>query len=191
MNRTSFSIGKANPLAFLLAWLRPAARRNAAVPERAAGVAEEPPVAARGKRILIVDDDAVILKTTSLKLQQQGYAAVTASDSGEALRAVREERPDLILLDINFPPDVGYGGSLSWDGFQIMTWLLRLESSRNIPIILFSGGDLAKCKHRSLGGHATAFFQKPLDQGGLLATIERALDKAGPRPAPLQINFQI
>jgi CheY-like chemotaxis protein len=190
MNQTSFSIGKTNPLAWLLAWLWPGARPKACAPAPPVTV-EKPPVASNGKKILVVDDDAVILKTTSWKLQRQGYTVVSATDPAGALRSVREDKPDLILLDVSFPPEVSCGGYVSWDGFQTMTWLLRLESSRNIPIILFSGSDPAKCKRNSLAGRETAFVLKPLDPGSLVTTIERALDKAGPPPPPSQLNFQI
>src|SRR6266536_1626625 len=58
------------------------------------------------RKILIVDDDAVILKALSLKLESAGYAVATAVDGADALRGLREEMPDLVLLDINFPPDI-------------------------------------------------------------------------------------
>jgi len=59
-----------------------------------------------GTKVLIVDDDAVILKTTAMKLEAQGYDVVLAKDASGAIRAARKERPDLILMDVSFPPDV-------------------------------------------------------------------------------------
>jgi len=59
------------------------------------------------KKILVVDDNKVILKTISLKLQGAGFQIITALDGSEAVAAARKETPDLILLDINFPPAVG------------------------------------------------------------------------------------
>src|SRR4051812_23121652 len=56
----------------------------------------------KSKKILIIDDDAVILKTLSMKLQKVGYQVVTGEDGADAIRGVRDERPDLILLDIHF-----------------------------------------------------------------------------------------
>ena len=58
------------------------------------------------KKILVVDDNEIILKTISLKLQGAGYQVITALDGSEAVAAARKETPDLILLDISFPPDV-------------------------------------------------------------------------------------
>jgi CheY-like chemotaxis protein len=130
-----------------------------------------PPVATPlGKKVLIVDDDAVILKTTSVKLESQGYAVVTANDASSAIRAARQEQPDLILLDLSFPPDVG---AVAWDGFRIMGWLRRLEEARDIPVIVVTGRDAASCKERSLAAGAVAFFPKPVEAGPLLTAIEQ------------------
>src|SRR5437899_7248604 len=103
---------------------------------RIAGCASEPGVAPEigrqpnGKKVLVVDDDAVILKTTAMKLEAQGYKVVLAKDAPGAIRAARKERPDLILMDVSFPPDVA---AILWDGFLIMSWLRRLEQTRDIP----------------------------------------------------------
>src|SRR5512136_2500361 len=115
------------------------------------------------KKILVVDDNAVILKTISVKLAANGYNVVTAEDGGAAVSAVRREKPDLILLDISFPPDVAHGGGVAWDGFLIMNWLRRLEEGKNVPIIVITGGDPAKCKDKALAAGATGFFRKPVN----------------------------
>src|SRR6266436_5301053 len=82
---------------------------------------QEPP--ADSKKILIVDDDAIIRKTLAFKLKSAGYRVAAAVDGADAIRAIREEIPDLIVMDINFPPDVGSGGSVAWDGFLLRNWL--------------------------------------------------------------------
>ena len=97
-------------------------------------------VAGSGKTILVVDDDAVIIKTTSSKLKSQGYQVVTAMDAAEAMSAVRQHKPDLILLDIAFPPDVG----VDWDGLKIIMWMQRMDEAKNIPIIVVSGSEPEK-----------------------------------------------
>lgn len=127
------------------------------------------------KKILVVDDNAVILKTMSMKLTAVGYHVLTAEDGAGAVSAARKERPDLILLDISFPPDVGSGGGVAWDGFVIMSWLRRLDDSKNIPIIVISGSDPAKFKNRALAAGAVSYFQKPLNNDELLAAIRDTL----------------
>jgi two-component system KDP operon response regulator KdpE len=127
------------------------------------------------KKILVVDDSPVILKTISMKLTANGYDVVTAGDGAGAVSAARKEEPDLILLDISFPPDVGSGGGVAWDGFVIMSWLRRLDDSKTIPIIVISGGDPAKFKARALAAGAVHYFHKPINNDELLAAIRDTL----------------
>lgn len=127
------------------------------------------------KKILIVDDSPVILRAISMKLRSDGYDVCTASDGATAVSVVRKEKPDLILLDLSFPPD-GAGG-VPWDGFLIMQWLQRLEEARHIPIIVVTGGDPVKFKDKALAAGASSFFHKPIDNGELLTMIRKALDE--------------
>jgi len=136
------------------------------------------------KKILVVDDSPLILKLMSMKLTANGYDVVTAEDGGTAVSTVRQERPDLILLDLSFPPDVAHGGGVAWDGFLIMNWLGRIEEAKTIPIIVISGGDPAKNKDRALAAGAVSFFHKPIDNDALLAFIRETLAKGTVEPEP-------
>jgi len=136
------------------------------------------------KKILVVDDCVIILKTLSSKLTAQGYDVVTAEDGGEAVSTVRREKPDLILLDLSFPPDVAHGGGVAWDGFLIMNWLQRLEEGKHIPVIVITGGDPAKVKDRALAAGAVSFFHKPINSDELLPVIAQALAKNTGEPQP-------
>lgn len=124
------------------------------------------------KKILVVDDDPVVLKALSIKLNARGYDALTATDGALAVSYVRKEKPDLILLDLSFPPEVA---GVPWDGFSIMEWLTRLDETIRIPIIVITGGEPAKYEQRAKATGATAFFHKPVDHEGLFAMIEQAL----------------
>jgi CheY-like chemotaxis protein len=136
------------------------------------------------RKILIVDDSVIVLKALSLKLKSKGYDVLTATDGSEAVSTARREKPDLILLDISFPPDVAHGGGVAWDGFLIMDWLRRMDEAKDIPIIIITGGDPEKLKDRSLAAGATAFFHKPLDNDELLGVIHKTLgEDAEPPPA--------
>jgi two-component system, cell cycle response regulator len=127
------------------------------------------------KKILVVDDSLLILRLMSIKLTANGYDVVTAEDGGTAVSTVRKEKPDLILLDLSFPPDVGHGGGVAWDGFLIMEWLQRIEEAKNIPIIVITGGDPAKFKDRALAAGAVSFFHKPIENDALLTVIRQTL----------------
>ncbi len=137
------------------------------------------------KKILVVDDSPIILKTLSMKLKANGYEVLTAVDGGEAVSAARLKKPDLILLDIGFPPDVAHGGGVAWDGFLIMNWLRRLDEAKDIPIIVITGSEDAKYKERALASGAVSFFNKPIDNEGLLGVIRQVLGQDTPlTPAP-------
>ena len=140
------------------------------------------------KKILIVDDSPLILKLMSLKLTANGYDVITAEDGGTAVSTVRQAKPDLILLDLTFPPDVAHGWGVAWDGFLIMSWLQRLEDAKHIPIIVITAGEPAKYKDRVLAAGAVNFFHRPIDNDALLAVIRKTLGEepvlTGPATAP-------
>jgi chemosensory pili system protein ChpA (sensor histidine kinase/response regulator) len=81
----------------------------------------------------------------------------------------------LILLDISFPPDVGHGGGVPWDGFRMIEWFSRMDEVKTTPVIIITAGDAAKYKDRALAAGAAAFFQKPINNDELLATINKIL----------------
>jgi len=126
-----------------------------------------------GKKILLVDDSQIELRTLSLKLNANGYSILRAIDGSEAVSIARREKPDLILLDISFPPDIG--GGVVWDGFLIMAWLRRIDEVKHIPVIFISGQDAAKSKSKALAAGALHYFQKPVNYEALLAAIQKQL----------------
>jgi len=130
------------------------------------------PSAAPMKKILVVDDNEIVVKTLSLKLQGAGYQVITALDGAEAVAAARKESPDLILLDISFPPDVG---GVPWDGFRIMEWFQRLDMAKKIPIIIITGTEDPKARERATSSGAIAYFQKPLEHDYLIKVIRATL----------------
>ena len=123
------------------------------------------------KNILVVDDDEVFVKTLTLKLNAEGYDVLTAADGGEAISAARQQKPDVILLDIGFPADMSSGLT---DGFSIMQWLKRVDQAANIPVIFITGGDPAneyESKAKAIG--AAGFLRKPIDHQQLFAVIRK------------------
>src|SRR5580698_2305636 len=124
------------------------------------------------KKILVVDDNEIVIKTISLKLQGAGYRVITAMDGSEAVAMARKEAPDLILLDISFPPDVG---SVQWDGFRIMEWFHRLDTAKKIPIIIITGSEDPKSRERATNAGAVAFFLKPLEHDYLLKVVRATI----------------
>ena len=132
-------------------------------------------------KILVADDNVVVLKALSIKLKSAGYEVRTAMDGSTAVSCVRRDRPDLIILDINFPPDVAHGGGISWDGFLILEWLRRIDEVRETPIIFITSGEPVKFREKAMSAGAVAFFQKPINQEELLSVIRHTV---GEPPEP-------
>ncbi len=129
---------------------------------------------AQQKKILVVDDNKVILKAVASVLESNGYQVVTATDGASVVNIVDREIPDLVLLDILFPPDAMDVG-MHWDGFAIMRWLRNMSEAKTVPIIIISGTEPVKYEPLSLAAGAQAFLHKPLDMGELIATIHGVL----------------
>jgi CheY-like chemotaxis protein len=115
------------------------------------------------KRVLIVDDDQVFLKATALKLKSAGYQPLTASDSADALGIVAEQQPDLVLVDVNLPPDVSNGGMVSWDGFGLVNWLRGMVDTQVTKFAVISGAEGDRYPERAHACGAVGFLRKPLD----------------------------
>jgi len=153
---------------------------------------EAPPVKkpANHQKVLVVDDDPLFLKITATQLEQEGYDVVTAKDGCEAIEAVRKQKPNVVLLDLNLPQDVT---GVPWDGFRVITWLKRVEALKNIPIVMMTSSDPSKYTREAIRAGAAGFFSKRLDAKHLITITQQALTRRGliPAAAGFDTSFQI
>jgi len=93
------------------------------------------------RRILIIEDDEFISDVYQKKLALEGYSVDLARDGEEALRKIREQKPDLVLLDIMIPLK---------DGFQVLSDMRNDSSLSDIRVMVMSnlsqGKDIARAK---------------------------------------------
>ena len=127
------------------------------------------------KKILVVDDNRVVLTAMSMLLKAKGYTVLIAENGAETISTLRKDKPDLILLDLDFPPDVGNIGGNLRDGFLILDWARRMCDAEKIPVIIVSSLDPEKYKERALAAGIPLFFRKPVDRVKLLEAIHTAL----------------
>jgi CheY-like chemotaxis protein len=130
------------------------------------------------KKILVIDDNRIVLKAMMFLLAAKGYRVMTAETGAEALSLLRRDKPDLILLDLDFPPDVGNIGGTMRDGFLILDWARRMCNAEQIPVIIVSSLDPEQYKQRAEAHGILTFFRKPVDKEKLLAAIHAALGDA-------------
>ena len=130
-------------------------------------------------KVLVVDDDSVTLSVVSLKLRSSGYDVVTAVNVAQALTTGRRERPDLILMDIHFPPSQTQGRGVMWNGFLILELLRRTDDDEPTPAVIISSDDPAEHRAQAARVGVTEFVRKPFRSDELLAAVSRSLSDGG------------
>lgn len=129
------------------------------------------------KRILVIDDSRALASTTEKLLKKQDYEVITALNSAEGFEKAREEKPDVILLDVIAP-----GG----DGYEIGRQLRQDPETSGIPIIFLSAAqDINSNKGDSAVGlqginvafecGASDFLQKPVAADDLVRSVKNVL----------------
>ena len=194
MEQETHASKEPGPVRSLFARLFSSPRQKQNVPERAPAPPADQPAGEQVKKalILVVDDDPIILKTTSIKLKSHGYSVITATEASQVIGILRKEKVDLILLDINFPPDVSSGATAAWNGFGIMAWARALYKGQSIPVIVITGTDTERNRQRALAEGAVAFFPKPIDHARLVQVIDQELNKKASAPeAGSGTDFQV
>lgn len=129
------------------------------------------------KKILVADDDPVVLESLSLKLKAMGYEVVTIGDASGAISLTRKEKPDLMLLDVNFPPDVAHGG-MQWNGFLLTQWIRRMDQASSMPVIMMSVDDCWDYQQRAAAVGAAGLLPKSMHEEGLRGCINLALSRS-------------
>jgi len=81
------------------------------------------------KKILIVEDDKFLRELISRKLKEEGFDIVEAIDGEEGIKKLKEENPDLVLLDLILP---------GIDGFEVLSKAKEDSKTSSIPIIILS-----------------------------------------------------
>ena len=134
--------------------------------------------AVNAKKILVADDNKVFLKAMSIMLAAKGYNVLVAESGSDTIGIVRKEKPDLILLDLDFPPDSSNIGGPLRDGFLIIDWARRTCDAEKIPVIIISSTEPEKFKDRAQAAGIMTFFHKPVDKQQLLDAIHAAIGDA-------------
>lgn len=128
------------------------------------------PIAARGATVLIVEDNAqnrVIYRTI---LEHYGFRVIEAEDGEAGIRTVRDERPDLVLMDISIP---------LIDGYEATRTLKADPTTSAIPIIALTAHALAEDEARALQAGCDAYISKPAEPRHVAATVQQVLAGRG------------
>ena len=118
-------------------------------------------------KILVVDDEALLVKGIRFNLQNEGYEVITGSDGLEAVQAVREQNPDLVVLDVMMP---------NMDGLTACT---KIREFSDIPIIMLTAKTDDMDKLMGFEHGADDYLTKPFNILELKARIRALLRRSG------------
>lgn len=125
-------------------------------------------------KVLIIEDEETLAKTLADKLRADSFTVITAFDGESGLEKIREERPDLIVLDIMLP---------RLDGLSLCRIVRRDAATAHIPIIMLTARGTEVDKIVGLESGADDYVVKPLALGEFLARVRAVMRRAPGRPA--------
>ena len=122
---------------------------------------------AHAATVMVVDDSMTVRRVTGRLLEREGYRVLLAKDGVDALEQLREQKPDMLLVDIEMP---------RMDGFDLTRQVRGDDSTAAIPIIMITSRSADKHRNYALDLGVNAFFGKPFQEPELLATMQELLN---------------
>ncbi len=113
-------------------------------------------------RLLLVDDDPDIVEYLEKRLVKEGFAVSTASDGEEALLKVKQDDPDVILLDLMMP---------KLNGFEVLKEIREKHTDKWRPVIIVSANTDLEAVKKSYALEADHYLSKPCDIENILKGI--------------------
>ena len=126
------------------------------------------------EKILIVDDDIDSLKLIGLMLQRNNYEVIVANAGSQALAKAEAEIPDLIILDVMMP---------DMNGYDVCRQLRSIDSTKAIPIIMFTAKTLIDDKVAGFEAGADDYLTKPTHPAELASRVKAILERTVDRRA--------
>jgi len=121
-------------------------------------------------RVLVIDDEAPIRLLCRVNLEAEGMAVLEASDGETGLRLARDERPDVILLDVMMP---------GLDGWNVAEHLLEDPSTRDIPVVFLTARADVRDRVRGLDLGGIDYITKPFNPVELAELVRRVVAAVG------------
>ncbi len=120
------------------------------------------------KKILLVEDDLDIIQILSMRLEINGFDVITATDGELGLEKAKEQKPDLILLDLMLP---------KINGYEVCQMLKFDDDHKDIPIVITSSLHMESERTRAIEAGADAYFLKPVDLELLLVKMKSLMNE--------------
>ena len=118
-------------------------------------------------RILVADDEEPVVRIVATNLELEGYEVIPAYDGAEAWRKIKEEKPDLVILDIMMP---------EMDGWEVLEKIRSDPELRDTPVIMLTALAQAHDIAKSWEVGADSHLVKPFDPLELVTMVRRLLE---------------
>jgi len=119
-------------------------------------------------KILYVEDNEDNIYMLKMRLERKGYTILISKDGLEGINKAKEEKPDLILMDVGLP---------SMDGYEATKILKQSTETQSIPIIILTAHALSTDVEKAKQAGANEFETKPVNVVNLIAKMEKLIKK--------------
>ncbi len=124
------------------------------------------------QHILVVDDDPDLVESITMKLESNNFRVTRAYDGVEAWERIKEDRPDLIILDVMMPRK---------DGYVVCDEIKKDDQYKDITVVLLTavGDAVTTTQYTHFGGKTTLaedFIPKPIDLDKLMDIVKENLE---------------
>lgn len=116
--------------------------------------------------ILVVDDEPYMIRLLQHHIERAGFRMVKASNGREALERIRDERPQLVIMDVMMP---------EINGLEVLAQVRRQPETKDLPIIIMTANAQRFTREEAEAAGVSAFLTKPFGPTQLMAEIRRQL----------------
>ena len=127
------------------------------------------------KTVLTIDDDTAITELLAMLLRTHGYEVLTANNGEEGIKAIKDMKPHVVVLDLMMP---------GMDGWQVCK---HVRTFSNVPIVILSALDDPAMIASALDAGADDYLVKPVSSSILVAHLNRLIRRTGNIEMPNQV----
>ena len=128
-------------------------------------------------KVFVIDDDIAILELIKINLELSGYNVQTSSDPIKGFQMIKQENPDLIILDVMMP---------EVDGYSLALKIRQQDATKKIPIIMLTALGELDDKLKGFNSGVDDYLTKPFEIEELKARVLAVLNRSGRAPESLR-----
>ena len=118
------------------------------------------------KKVIFIEDEPDMIMMVKIRLEALDYEVISANDGEEGLKKIREQKPDLVLLDLLLP---------KLDGFQVCKFLKDDSKTKDIPVIIITASGRKDIEEKCILAGADCCIRKPFDSQDLVAKVKELI----------------